>query len=208
MDDDLIAAHGEIEKLMPYLHLPVQSGSDRILAAMNRGHTREAYLGLIERIRGARAGMAISSDFIVGFPGESDADHAATMDLVRTVQFAGAFSFKYSPRPGTPAASAAKQVAEEAKSERLYELQALLTEQQAAFNRSCEGRVFPVLFDKPGKKPGQAVGRSPYLQPVHVDGAAPLIGELRDVRIAAVLPNSLRGVLADASLAAEPVLAL
>src|SRR4029079_3449932 len=144
--------------------------------------------------------------FIVGFPGESDSDFEATMELVRTVGFAGAFSFKYSARPGTPAAAAPKQVPDSVKNERLQALQALLSEQQAAFNESCAGRTFSVLFERPGRKPGQAVGRSPYLQPVHVDGAAPLIGTLRDVKIAAVLPNSLRGVLVNAP--AEKALAL
>ena len=198
VDDELITAHRDIGKLMPWLHLPVQSGSDRILSAMNRGHSRDDYLRLIARVRKARPEIALSSDFIVGFPGESDADFAATMDLVRAVNFAQAFSFKYSARPGTPAAAAARQVPEDVKSERLYALQALLTEQQDAFNRSCGGRTMPVLFEKEGRKAGQAVGRSPYLQPVHVDKAAHLIGEIRDVRIAEVLPNSLRGVLASA----------
>jgi tRNA-2-methylthio-N6-dimethylallyladenosine synthase len=198
VDDDLIAAHREVEKLMPWLHLPVQSGSDRVLEAMNRGHSRDDYLRLIERIRTARAEIALSSDFIVGFPGESDSDFAATMDLVREVGFAQAFSFKYSTRPGTPAAAAARQVPEGVKSERLQALQALLTEQQDAFNASCYGRTFPVLFEKQGRKPGQAVGRTPFLQPVHVADAAHLIGQIRDVRIAEVLPNSLKGALADA----------
>ncbi len=208
MGDDLIDAHAGIEALMPYLHLPVQSGSDRVLKAMNRGHTREDYLRIVDRIRAVRSDIALSSDFIAGFPGETDSDFEATMALVREVGYAGAFSFKYSPRPGTPAAVAAKQIPDAVKDERLQALQALLTEQQAAFNRSCNGRTFPVLFEKPGKKPGQAVGRSPYLQPVHVEGAAPLIGQLRNVKIAAVLPNSLRGVLAECSVdGPEPVLA-
>jgi tRNA-2-methylthio-N6-dimethylallyladenosine synthase len=206
MDESLIAAHSDVEALMPYLHLPVQSGSDRILKAMNRGHTRDDYLRLVERIRESRCDIALSSDFIVGFPGESDSDFEATVELVRSVGFAGAFSFKYSARPGTPAAAAQKQIPDSVKNERLQALQALLNEQQAAFNESCAGRMFPVLFDKPGRKPGQAVGRSPYLQPVHVDGAAPLIGAMRKVKISAVLPNSLRGVLVDAP--AEKALAL
>ncbi|HEX3485287.1 MAG TPA: tRNA (N6-isopentenyl adenosine(37)-C2)-methylthiotransferase MiaB [Micropepsaceae bacterium] len=196
MDDGLIDAHGDVEVLMPYLHLPVQSGSDRMLKAMNRGHTAEDYLRIVERIRRARPDIALSSDFIIGFPGETDADFDASMELVRNVGYAGAFSFKYSARPGTPAAAAAKQIPEAVKDERLQALQALLSEQQAAFNRSCAGREFPVLFEKPGKKTGQAVGRSPYLQPVHVDGAAPLIGQMRNVRVAAVLPNSLKGEFA------------
>ena len=197
MDDDLIAAHGEVETLMPYLHLPVQSGSDRVLAAMNRGHGCDDYLRIVERVRAARPDIAISSDFIVGFPGETDSDFEATMDLVRTVGYVQAYSFKYSPRPGTPASAAAKQIPETVKNERLYALQALLAEQQGGFNRSCQGRVMQVLFEKPGRKEGQAVGRSPYLQQVHVDGAAPLIGTLREVTIAAALPNSLKGVLVD-----------
>jgi len=193
MQDDLIAAHGEVPQLMPYLHLPVQSGSDAILEAMNRGHKADAYLRLVERIRAARPDLALSSDFIVGFPGETDADFRATMKLVEAVKYAQAFSFKYSPRPGTPASTAARQVPEDVKSARLTELQALLAAQQSAFNASCAGRVMDVLFEKPGRKAGQAVGRSPYLQPVHVDGAAGLIGEIRAVRIAEVLSNSLRG---------------
>jgi len=197
MSDDLIAAHREVEELMPFLHLPVQSGSDRLLRAMNRGHTRDDYLRIVERIRTSRPDIALSSDFIVGFPGETDTDFEATLELVRTVDFAQAFSFKYSARPGTPASAAPGQVAEDVKSERLQILQTLLIEQTRAFNRDCTDRVFPVLFEKPGRKQDQAVGRSPYLQPVHVDGAARLMGEIHPVRIAAVLPNSLRGVLAD-----------
>jgi tRNA-2-methylthio-N6-dimethylallyladenosine synthase len=196
MDDELIAVHGEIEKLMPYLHLPVQSGSDRVLAAMNRQHSREDYFQLVERIRATRKDIALSSDFIVGFPGETDKDFEDTMDLVRRVVFAGAYSFKYSPRPGTPA-STERQLPEDIKNERLQALQAILFEQQRAFNKSCEGKTFSILFEKPGRKKGQAVGRSPYLQPVHVDGALPLIGQLREVRIAAALPNSLKGVLVE-----------
>jgi tRNA-2-methylthio-N6-dimethylallyladenosine synthase len=207
MDESLIAAHRDVEALMPYLHLPVQSGSDRILKAMNRGHTRDDYLRLVERIRDSRPDIALSSDFIVGFPGESESDFQATMDLVRGVSYAGAFSFKYSARPGTPAAAAPKQVSDSLKDERLQALQALLTEQQAAFNQSCAERTFPVLFEKPGRKPGQAVGRSPYLQPVHVDGAAALIGAIRHVKIASVLPNSLKGVLLSAAPFPEKALA-
>jgi tRNA-2-methylthio-N6-dimethylallyladenosine synthase len=194
MDEDLIHAHGELDKLMPFLHLPVQSGSDKILSAMNRDHTAEEYLSIVARVRKARPGIALSSDFIVGFPGESDADFAATMELVRRANFAHSFSFKYSPRPGTPAA-AMKQVPDKVKSARLAALQTLLTEQASAFANSCGGMSFEVLFEKPGRKPGQAVGRSPYLQPVHVDGAAALLGQLRQVKIAAVLPNSLKGEL-------------
>jgi tRNA-2-methylthio-N6-dimethylallyladenosine synthase len=195
MTDDLIAAHRDIPILMPYLHLPVQAGSDAILAAMNRGHTAADYLKLVERIRVARPDIALSGDFIVGFPGETNADFAATLDLVRTVNYAAAYSFKYSARPGTPAAAIARQVPEDVKDARLAELQGLLSAQQKAFNASCEGRTFPVLFDSSGRKTGQAVGRSPYLQPVHVEDALPLIGTIAQVRIEAVLSNSLKGVL-------------
>ena len=193
MTDDLIRAHAEEEKLMPYLHLPVQSGSDRILAAMNRGHTRDEYFRLVERIRAANPALALSSDFIVGFPGETDKDFAATLDLARTVDYAQAFSFKYSPRPGTPGAAMAKQIPDEAKRERLARLQGVLDESQDRFNARSEGKIMPVLFDKPGSKKGQAVGRSPYLQPVHVEGALPHLGEIHRVRIVALLPNSLKG---------------
>jgi tRNA-2-methylthio-N6-dimethylallyladenosine synthase len=199
MDEDLIAAHGDVEQLMPFLHLPVQSGSDRVLRAMNRGHTRDAYVKLVERIRASRPDIAMSSDFIVGFPGETDADFEATLELVRSVTFAQAFSFKYSARPGTPASAAAKQIPEDVKSERLQTLQALLVEQSRIFSQACTGRVLPVLFEKPGRKQRQAVGRSPYLQPVHVDDAHELMGEIHAVKIAAALPNSLRGVLAGSS---------
>jgi tRNA-2-methylthio-N6-dimethylallyladenosine synthase len=192
---------------MPYLHLPVQSGSDRVLQAMNRGHSREDYLRIVTRMRQSRSDIALSSDFIVGFPGESDADFAATMDLVREVGYAQAFSFKYSARPGTPAAAAPRQVPDAVKDERLQALQALISEQQAAFNESCKGRVLSVLFEKPGRRSGQAVGRSPYLQPVHVDGAAPLIGALRNVKIVEVLPNSLRGALAQQMTASQQTVA-
>ena len=195
MDDALIAAHGAIENLMPYLHLPVQSGSDAILDAMNRQHDADDYRRIVDRIRAARTDIALSSDFIVGFPGESDRDFEATMTLVRDIGYAQAFSFKYSKRPGTPASAARKQIPEDVKSVRLQALQALLAEQQNAFNRSCEGRTFSVLFEKPGRKAGQAVGRSPYLQPVHVEGAGDLIGEIRDVTIVEAQPNSLKGAL-------------
>ena len=197
MDDDLIAAHGDTPELMPFLHLPVQSGSDRMLRAMNRGHSRDDYLNIVDRLRASRPDIALSSDFIVGYPGESDRDFSATLELVRTANLALAFSFKYSARPGTPASAVPDQVPDDVKSERLQTLQALLAEQSRAFNRSCEGRTLPVLFEKRGRKPGQAVGRSPYLQPVHVDGALDLIGQIHEVNIAAALPNSLRGVLAD-----------
>jgi tRNA-2-methylthio-N6-dimethylallyladenosine synthase len=195
MGCDLIAAHRELDCLMPYLHLPVQSGSDAILETMNRQHTASDYRRIVERVRTARSDIALSSDFIVGFPGESDKDFEATMALVRDIGYAQAFSFKYSKRPGTPASAARKQIPEEVKSARLQTLQALLSEQQAAFNASCAGRTMPVLFEKPGRRAGQAVGRSPYLQPVHVDGADGMIGDIRNVIIAQVQPNSLKGVL-------------
>ncbi|HEX3673631.1 MAG TPA: tRNA (N6-isopentenyl adenosine(37)-C2)-methylthiotransferase MiaB [Rhizomicrobium sp.] len=200
MGEDLIAAHGEIGKLMPFLHLPVQSGSDRILDAMNRQHTRENYFALVSRIRAARPGIALSSDFIVGFPGESDADFEDTLALARAVGFAQAFSFKYSPRPGTPAASSPAQIPEDVKDARLQVLQALLAEQRRAFDASCVGRTMSVLFEKPGRQAGQAIGRSPYLQPVHVDGAEHLIGQIHDVTVEAVFPNSLKARLGSARI--------
>jgi tRNA-2-methylthio-N6-dimethylallyladenosine synthase len=162
---------------------------------MNRGHTRAEFLDVIRRLQAACPQISFTSDFIVGFPGETSADFAATLALVREVNYAQAFSFKYSPRPGTPASAAKMQVPEEVKDERLQALQALLREQQDAFNAACEGRTFPVLFEKPGRKPGQAVGRSPYLQPVHAEGTAHLIGHIAQVRVEEALPNSLRGTL-------------
>ena len=196
MDDDLIAAHADLPEMMPFLHLPVQSGSDRILAAMNRQHTADDYLRLIDKIRAARPDIALSSDFITGFPGETDADFEATMDLVRRVGFAMTFSFKYSPRPGTPGAEMDGQVPEDVKSDRLARLQALLTEQQMDFNTQQIGRTLPVLFEKPGRHPGQLVGKSPYLQAVHVDGGdAAQIGEIRPVEITGLGTFSLAGRL-------------
>ncbi len=195
MDDELIAAHAGVPALMPFLHLPVQSGSDRMLAAMNRRHTAAEYLRLIERLRAARPDLALSSDFIVGHPGETAADFAATLALVREIGFAQAFSFKYSPRPGTPAAGAPAQVPEGEKDARLQVLQALLREQQAAFNRACVGLTLPVLFTGAGRHPGQMAGRSPFLQPVHLAGPAQLIGAVAPVKIEAALPNSLSGTL-------------
>jgi tRNA-2-methylthio-N6-dimethylallyladenosine synthase len=195
MTDDLVAAHRDEPKLMPYLHLPFQAGADRILAAMNRKHTRAQYLELIDRIRAARPDIALSTDIIVGFPGESDADFEATLDLVRQVGFAQAYSFKYSARPGTPAANMGDQVPEPVQTQRLHQLQLLLGEQQAAFNAGCVGRVMPVLFEKAGRKPGQLVGRSPYLQPVHAEAPADLLGRLVEVEIAAARPNSLSGII-------------
>ncbi len=195
MDDALIAAHRDVPALMPLLHLPVQSGSDRVLAAMNRRHTRDQYLRLVDRLRAARPDIALSSDFIVGHPGESEADFQATLDLIRRVGFAQAFSFKYSPRPGTPAAGIAAQVAEAEKDRRLHELQHLLRAQQTAFNAACETLTVPVLFTGAGRHPGQIVGRSPWLQPVHVSGPADLIGTETPVRIVAAHSNSLSGTL-------------
>jgi tRNA-2-methylthio-N6-dimethylallyladenosine synthase len=201
MDDALIAAHGDHEKLMPFLHLPVQSGSDAVLAAMNRQHTAEDYRRLIERLRAARPDIAFSSDFIVGFPGESDADFQATMDLVGHVKFAQCFSFKYSPRPGTPAAGARKAISETVKNERLQALQALLLQQQDEANLAAIGKRMPVLFEKTARDPGQLVGRTPWLQPVHAHGAKSLIGQVRDVAIESLTANSLHGALMDAGLA-------
>ena len=196
MDGDLIAAHAEVPELMPYLHLPVQSGSDRILAAMNRRHDGESYLRLVERIRAAKPGIAMSSDFIVGFPGETEADFEATLSLIRAVGYAQAYSFKYSPRPGTPAAAEDNQVPEQVKSERLQRLQALLGEQQQAFNAACAGQTMPVLFDRRGRAESQLVGRSPFLQSVHIDNApGHLFGRLVDVVIEEGHRNSLRGCL-------------
>ncbi|MXN66809.1 tRNA (N6-isopentenyl adenosine(37)-C2)-methylthiotransferase MiaB [Stappia sp. GBMRC 2046] len=195
MDDALIAAHRDLDMLMPYLHLPVQTGSDRILKAMNRRHTRDDYFRLIDRIRAARADIAMSGDFIVGFPGETDADFADTMDLVERVGYASAFSFKYSPRPGTPGATMDAQVEEAVKSERLAALQDLLQRQQRAFNASLTGRTFDVLFEKPGRHEGQLAGRSPWLQPVQVDAPENLIGKLATVEIVDVGTNSLFGRL-------------
>jgi len=196
MDAALIAAHGEVEALMPYLHLPVQSGSDRVLKAMNRAHTAESYLRLIERIRAARPDIALSGDFIVGFPGETDADFEATLALVRAVRYASAFSFKYSRRPGTPAASMPDQVDETVKAERLARLQALLEAQRQGFNAAVVGRTVPVLFERKGRFAGQVVGRSPYLQGVFAEGPETLIGQIAGVEITATGPNSLSGRLA------------
>ena len=202
MDDELIAAHGELEAFMPFLHLPVQSGSNKILKAMNRGHTVEAYLTLIEKIRAARPDIAISSDYIVGFPGERDADFEATLSLVRQMGHASAFSFKYSRRPGTPAAAMPGQVAEEVKTERLARLQALLDEQQVAFNAAQVGQTLPVLFERKGRHAGQLVGRSPYLQGVHAAAPEALIGQIVPVRIEGASKNSLSGVVAESPVRA------
>ncbi len=196
MDDALIAAHGDLPELMPYLHLPVQSGSDRILKAMNRAHTAESYVRLIEKIRAARPDIAISGDFIVGFPGERDGDFEATLSLVREVGYATAFTFKYSRRPGTPAAAMPGQVAEAVKDERLARLNALLDEQARAFNAAQVGKTLPVLFERKGRHPGQLVGRSPYLQAVHALAPDRMIGQIVPVRIEEAARMSLGGVLA------------
>jgi len=190
MDDELIEAHRDLAQLMPYLHLPVQSGSDRILKAMNRRHKAADYVRLVERIRSVRPDMAMSGDFIVGFPGETDADFEDTMELVRTVRYAQAYSFKYSPRPGTPGAGMPDHVAEAVKDERLQRLQALLGEQLREFNAGMAGRTMDLLIEKPGRRPGQRVGRSPWLQPVIVDETVGEIGDIVSVRITAT-GNSL-----------------
>ncbi|HVT55555.1 MAG TPA: tRNA (N6-isopentenyl adenosine(37)-C2)-methylthiotransferase MiaB [Xanthobacteraceae bacterium] len=196
MSGDLIAAHRDLKKLMPFLHLPVQSGSDRILKLMNRKHSRGEYLDIVARMREARPDIALSSDFIVGFPGETEKDFEDTLALIRAVRFASAYSFKYSPRPGTGAAEMDGQIPEEVKSERLQRLQELLDRQRQEFNRALIGREFGVLFDKPGRLQGQIAGRAPYLLPVQVMGPSELIGKVADVRIVDVGANSLFGELA------------
>ena len=195
MDDDLIAAHAEIESLMPYLHLPVQSGSDRILRAMNRGHSAKSYVSLIRRVRAARSDIAISGDFIVGFPGEDEADFRATLDIVDEIGYAQAFSFRYSARPGTPAALAPDQVDPAAASERLARLQERISRHNRAFAEQCVGQVLPVLLERSGRKTGQIDGKSPYLQSVHVFAPEALLGEIVPVRIERADSNSLAGRL-------------
>ncbi|MGB0750149.1 MAG: tRNA (N6-isopentenyl adenosine(37)-C2)-methylthiotransferase MiaB [Magnetospiraceae bacterium] len=195
VDAELIAAHGEVRALMPFLHLPVQSGSDRILAAMNRRHTAEGYRAIVEKLFAARPDLALSSDFIVGFPGETDRDFEATLALARDLGFVQAYSFKFSPRPGTPAAAMEDQVPEAVKTERLAVLQTQLEANQAAFNQASIGRRYPVLLDRPGRHPGQLVGRSPYMQPVHVSAPEDLLGDIVELTITAAHPNSLAGVL-------------
>src|SRR5947207_8384581 len=202
VDGSLIAAHRDVPELMPFLHLPVQSGSDRVLAAMNRRHSADQYRHTVDRLRAARPDLALSSDFIVGFPGESDADFEATLRLVREIGFAQAFSFKYSPRPGTPASIEPDQVPDHVKSERLAELQALLGDQQRAFNQACVGRALPVLFERPGRHTGQLVGRSPYLQSVHAEASKERIGDIVAVRVEAARSNSLAGAIAAEAVAA------
>jgi tRNA-2-methylthio-N6-dimethylallyladenosine synthase len=194
MTEGLIRAHAEVETLMPYLHLPVQSGSDRVLKAMNRSHSVDSYLRVLERVRAARPDIAISGDFIVGFPGETDEEFEATLEIVEAVNYAQAYSFKYSPRPGTPAATMEAQVPPEVQDERLQRLQALLNAQQLAFNRASVGRRTSVLIERPGRRPGQMVGKSPWLQSVHVETEAE-IGALIEVEIVSAGPNSLAAVM-------------
>ncbi len=196
IDDGLVAAHRDVPQLMPFLHLPVQSGSDRILAAMNRRHTAADYRRTVERLRAAQPDIALSSDLIVGFPGESDDDFEATLALLEEIGFAQAFSFKYSPRPGTPAASVADQVPDPVKVERLARLQTLLAQQQREFNAACIGRVLPVLLDKPGRHAGQLVGRSPYMQSVHLTASSDRVGDVVPALISSAGQNSLSGVVA------------
>jgi tRNA-2-methylthio-N6-dimethylallyladenosine synthase len=201
MEDSLIAAHRDLASLMPHLHLPVQSGADRILATMNRRHTRAHYLGVIERLRQARPDMAFSTDFIVGFPTETEADFQSSLSLIDEVEFAGAYFFKYSARPGTPAADMVEQVPEDVKHDRLQRLQRAVERQQTAFNANCLGRNLPILFERTGRYPGQIVGRSPYLQTVqiqnaHASGSAVAIGDVAAVTITELSANSLFGTLA------------
>jgi len=195
MDEALIELHGDEPKLMPYLHLPFQSGSDRILKAMNRKHTVSEYEAVIGKAREARPDIALSTDIIVGFPGETDRDFEATMALAARTRFAQAFTFKYSARPGTPAASLERQVPEDVKLERLYEVQSLIDGDRHAFDRATVGRRLDVLFERRGRKPGQIAGRSPYLQAVHVEGPEGMIGQIAAVDILASSPNSLTGVI-------------
>ncbi len=199
MDDDLIKAHGDVPQLMPFLHLPVQSGSDKILAAMNRGHTRDDYRRIIEKLRTVRGDLALSSDFITGYPGETDADFDDTLELVQEIGFAQSFSFKYSPRPGTPAANLKTQVPEDVKTERLHVLQQVLDAQLRQFNAACIGKTFDVLMTNPGRNPGQIVGRSPYLQAVHVTADPKHIGSIVPLKIVSLEAYSLGAVWADES---------
>jgi tRNA-2-methylthio-N6-dimethylallyladenosine synthase len=200
MTDALIAAHGEIDKLMPYLHLPVQSGSDPVLKAMNRSHSAESYLRTIEKVRAARPDVAISGDFIVGFPGETDEDFTATLSIVDAVRYASAYSFKYSARPGTPAAQMEGAVAPEVMDDRLQRLQARIAEHSLAFNRATIGKDTRILIDRKGRLPGQMIGKSPWLQSIFVETGAQ-IGDMLDVTVTHALPNSLGGVLKTAKAA-------
>jgi tRNA-2-methylthio-N6-dimethylallyladenosine synthase len=195
MGDDLIAAHRDIPQLMPFLHLPVQSGSDPILARMNRQHTADDYRRLIDRLRAAQPDLALSSDFIVGFPGESDADFERTLALIEDIGFAQAYSFKYSPRPGTPAALMEDQLVETCKDERLARLQGLIAKQATVFNQGCVGRSFDVLLDRPGRHPGQLIGRSPYMQSVFVTAPETMLNSVQRLEIVAANPNSLAATL-------------
>jgi len=202
MDDELIEAHRDLPQVMPFLHLPVQSGSDRILAAMNRQHTAEDYRGIIDRLRAACPDIALSSDFIVGFPGESDQDFADTLKLVEGIGFAQAYSFKYSPRPGTPASGMTGQVPEAVKEERLAQLQAALQSQSARFNQACVGRTFDVVLDRPGRRDGQLIGRSPYMQSVFVTAPATMLNSVQKLTITAAHSNSLGAILAEERICA------
>jgi tRNA-2-methylthio-N6-dimethylallyladenosine synthase len=207
MSDSLIAAHRDIGALAPYLHLPIQSGSDRILAAMNRKHSVADYLGVIAKARRARSDIALSSDFIIGFPGESDADFRATLALVHEVGYASGYAFKYSPRPGTPAAELNDPIGDAVKTERLAELLALIEQQRLAFGQALVGRTLEVLFDKPGRRPGQIVGRSPYMQSVYVEGDAATIGAMKRVEITRAGANSLTGRIVAAASCEQSVMA-
>ena len=195
VNEELIEAHRDVSALMPHLHLPVQSGSNSILKAMNRRHGADDYLRLVDRLREVRPDLGLSSDFIVGFPGETDADFTATLKIVKKIGFVQAYSFKYSPRPGTPAALLKDQVPESLKAERLGILQELLKAQQLSFNRSCVGRTMKVLLDRPGRVSGQLVGRSPYMQAVHVDGTGLKIGTIVELKVTAGHAYSLAGVV-------------
>lgn len=199
VDDDLIQAHGDVEKLMPYLHLPIQSGSDPVLKAMNRQHNVEDYKKVVAKLRAARPDLALSGDFIVGFPGETDEDFEATMQFIKDVTFIQAYSFKYSPRPGTPAALMENQIPEAIKAERLARLQALINEQVLAFNVASVGKTYAVLFDRTGKEPGQLVGRSPYTQAVVIEGDESLLHTIQDVLITSAGKTSLKGKLVGAA---------
>ncbi|EQB02691.1 (dimethylallyl)adenosine tRNA methylthiotransferase [Sphingobium quisquiliarum P25] len=193
MSDGLIAAHGEVEKLMPFLHLPVQSGNDRILKAMNRSHSADSYLRIIERVRAARPDIALSGDFIVGFPGETDAEFEDTLRIVEQVRYAQCYSFKYSPRPGTPAAEMDGQIPAEVMDERLARLQALINRHQAEFNAAAVGRRTDILLERKGRHPGQLIGKTPWLQSVHITAPELFIGDMVEVDIISAGPNSLAG---------------
>jgi tRNA-2-methylthio-N6-dimethylallyladenosine synthase len=204
MDDDLIRAHGDVPQLMPFLHLPVQSGSDTMLARMNRHHKIDLYRVIVEKLLRARADLKLSTDFIVGFPGETDEEFQATLSFAREMAFVQAYSFKYSARPGTPAAILPGQLNEAVKSERLAALQGVLEDNQRVFNESCIDRTLPILFDRPGRKPGQMIGRSPYMQPVHAMVPDHAFGNILDVRIVSARPISMGGELAAPILGSNP----